>query len=272
MSGFSSCNSGHHGPANPCGVPNPTRKATNTSTSPFVWSRRYLDWNRYTFTYHTVGTQDVAAFDVPVGEETTKNITQVRIEQNLGKVYGCVPEYYCMRCVPFGSPTNIFTMLADAMATMVVNEARANVARLVVANTGSVRYDLYKGPFTYDDNFIVSPFRDTFLYIPEVPYDLAKGLVDALNANSTVRRKRDDYEAMYWEADSCVNPVTAPLSSLDMRDVHEHETRGIKRRQELTPGYTTKDDFGTDGTFFIPVGILGSAAKRGPSKAWECAG
>lgn len=52
MSGFTKDNSGFHGIfPNPAGVPNPTRKATETSTSPFTFSRRYLDWNRKTFAY-----------------------------------------------------------------------------------------------------------------------------------------------------------------------------------------------------------------------------
>lgn len=52
MSGFTTENSGFNGIfPNPAGVPNPTRKATNTSTAPWVYSRRYLDWNRLTFAY-----------------------------------------------------------------------------------------------------------------------------------------------------------------------------------------------------------------------------
>lgn len=52
MSGFTKNNSGFHGIfPNPAGVPNPTRKATEQSTSPFTFSRRYLDWNRKTFIY-----------------------------------------------------------------------------------------------------------------------------------------------------------------------------------------------------------------------------
>jgi hypothetical protein len=48
------------------------------------------------------------------------------------------------------------------------------VPRLILLNTGSVRFDLPKGPFTFDDSFIVSPFTDAFEYIPDVPYSAAK--------------------------------------------------------------------------------------------------
>jgi hypothetical protein len=179
MSGFDSKNSGYCGASNPCGVPNPTKKATSISTTPFVWSRRYLDWNRYTFMYHTIGKQDAKTFDTPKALGTSKEITDLRTELNLGQVYGCVPDFYCMQCVPFNDSKNIFpAVIEPAVKAVVLNPARADKSRIIIGNTGGIRFDLYKGPFTFDDNFIVSPFRDVFLYIPDVAYADAKGLLD----------------------------------------------------------------------------------------------
>jgi hypothetical protein len=64
------------------------------------------------------------------------------------------------------------------MATIIVNPDRADKARYIYTNTGGIRFDMVKGPFTYDDNFIVSPFRDAFFYVPDVPYDIASTLLD----------------------------------------------------------------------------------------------
>lgn len=45
-------------------------------------------------------------------------------------------------------------------------------------------------------------------------------------------------------SDECTNPTLGHMTRRDMR-----EPRGIVRRQEaVVPGYTTKDDWGTDGT------------------------
>ncbi len=177
MSGFTKANSGYNGVTNPHGVANPTRKAVASSTAPWVYSRRYLDWNRYTFEYHAIGTEDDASFDYHSGLRVTGEITSFRQQENLGKLYGCVPTFYCQTCVAFGSPTNIFTVLSDALGTAVVNPSRAAKSRLVYSNTGGIRFDMYKGPFTFDDSFIVSPFTDVFLYIPDVPYSQASGLL-----------------------------------------------------------------------------------------------
>ena len=86
MSGFDKSNSGFTGVNNPHGVPNPSRKATNTSTAPFVYSRRYLDWNRYTFEYHAIGKEDDSAFDYHSGLRVTDEITSYREQLKLGTV------------------------------------------------------------------------------------------------------------------------------------------------------------------------------------------
>ena len=122
MSGFSKCNSGWKGISpNPSGVANPSRKATVNSTSPFRYSRRYLDWNRATFEFHAVGNQSAADFDSASGLATSADITQYRNQLNLGDIYGCVPQDYCLSCAPFESPDNIFPLLSQALAEVVVD-------------------------------------------------------------------------------------------------------------------------------------------------------
>ncbi|KAK5989115.1 Secreted protein [Cladobotryum mycophilum] len=239
MSGFDSSNSGYHGISNPHGVPNPTRPARAGSKSPFVWSRRYLDWNRNTFMYHTKQTEKT--FDYHSGLRVSGDITQVREELKLGEVYGCAPETYCMNCVPFDDPKNIFPgVISPAIAAIVINKTRADKPRLVIGNTGAIRFDLWKGPFTYDDNFIVSPFRDVFRYIPDVPYAKAKNVINQLNAGPVSRR---DLATMPLPHDECTDPSLGHLSTRDLR-----KPRGVVRRQQtVTSGYTTSDDWGTDG-------------------------
>ncbi|KAI3323308.1 Metallo-dependent phosphatase-like protein [Xylariaceae sp. AK1471] len=247
MSGFTKNNSGFNGAIpNPASVPNPTRKATETSTSPFRFSRRYLDWNRKTLAYHAETWYD-HNFDYGSGLATTSTITKYRQQLNLGELYGCVPQDYCMTCAPFDSPKNIFPLLSEALAGTVVNETRKATARYVISNTGGIRFDMYKGPFTYDDSFIVSPFRDAFLYIPKVPYALASTLLGALN-NAGASGKRD-LGYMPVERDICVDPIVEPRSEIKRDENLLNSLRGVTRRQtvDLVPGYTTTDDWGTDG-------------------------
>lgn len=127
----------------------------------------------------------------------------------------------------------------------VVNDSRRDIPRYIIANTGSVRFDMYKGPFTYDDQFIVSPFRDIFLYISGVPFDTASSLLTLLN-DAGASQKRS-VGTIPVERDICVDPPLVHFS--EVRRGENEDTSGIIRRQvaDLVPGYTTKDDFGTDG-------------------------
>lgn len=177
VSGFDSSNSGFKGVKNPHGVPNPSRPAKEGSKSPFVYSRRYLDWNRKTFLYHSKQTEKT--YDYHSGLRVTGDITKVRDELKLGQVYGCAPQDYCIDCAPFTDPKNIFPgVIYPAVSAVVLNETRKDKSRIILGNTGAIRFDLHKGPFTYDDNFIVAPFRDVFLYIADVPFDKASAVLD----------------------------------------------------------------------------------------------
>lgn len=138
-----------------------------TSSCPRYF-RRYLDWNRRTFAYHAPGSQDLS-----IGAQVSAEITEARNRLNLKSLYGCAPRTYCQYCQPFEAPGNIFTLVKTALRTTVVNESRADIPRLIIANTGHIRFDLVKGPFTYDDSFIVSPFLNAFQYLRNVPYSLA---------------------------------------------------------------------------------------------------
>lgn len=176
----------------------PSATATASGNSTVRYARRYLDWNRLTFEYHSNTSQvnglaptsaykfaprrlrprqlppsQEGSFDTPQGTGVTNTIYQDRQQLNLTALYGCAPQNWCQSCAPFLSPGNIFSLLTTALQQIVVNPNRTDVPRMVILNTGSVRFDLFKGPFTFDDSFIVSPFTDTFQYIANVPFNYA---------------------------------------------------------------------------------------------------
>jgi hypothetical protein len=256
-------------PHNPKGVPNPTRSAVipastgtvsasvhlpiSTTPSALRYARRYLDWNRATFSYHAEGSQRYSAFDIEKGLEVTSEITSERKRLNITDLYGCAPATYCQYCKPFLADGNIFKLLQTALATVVVNETRKDTPRLIIINTGSVRFDLAKGPFTFDDSFIVSPFQDSFQFIPDVPYEQASKVLDILNAGPFQKKRRDlntadfNFSPLLMDRDTCIDPpLTHQYDGLTRRS--KQGGRLIRRQStNPTPGYTTSDDFGTDG-------------------------
>ena len=113
-------------------------------------------------------------------------------------------------------------------------------------------FDLVKGPFTFDDSFIVSPFTDGFQFIHSVPYDTARQVLPILNAGSFEKRDAALEFNFPQKADNCVEEMTTSqhdtLSVKRHAHAHQDMTRGLSRRSEtLTPGYITSDDFGSDG-------------------------
>jgi hypothetical protein len=132
-----------------------------------------LDWNKLTFEYHAKGSQ-YREFETQHGRAVTALITEERKQLNLSLIYGCAPQSWCMRCAPFGHNNNIYTLLTDALATVVVNGTRTTIPRLILMNSDNLRFDILKGQFTQDESFIVSPRKNRWKFIPGVPYNIAK--------------------------------------------------------------------------------------------------
>lgn len=248
----------------PSGVPNPTRKPkppvtnatsigystpSSTGSADLLVARRYLDWNRLTFAYHAEGSQSYSTFDTAKGKNITSEITSDRKLLNLTSLYGCAPRSYCQTCTPFLAEGNLFGLLQTALSTVVINETRKDTPRLIIINTGSVRFDLAQGPFTYDDSFIVAPFKDAFQFLPDVPYSQASKVLGILNAGPW-QKKRDlstsdfNFSPLLADRDTCVDPPLTHASGVAKRSKGR-----VIRRQVAAPsaGYTTTDDFGTDG-------------------------
>lgn len=258
----------YKGSQKPKGVPHPSKPAVrvnSTAVTPpaafknLKYARRYLDWNRLTFAYHATGSQSKTKFDTEKGIHTSKKLTQIRKQQNLTSIYGCVPQTWCLSCEPFGSPNNIYTVLTEAVAKTVINQTRADKSRLIILNTGSVRFDLVEGPFTVDDSFIVNPFNDAFQFLPDVPYANAQQVLGMLNKGPI--QKREDISARDLttrdfkftpSTEQCLEASAASHNdTLRRREIYGSMTRGhgaaIKRNIAPTAGYVTKDDFGNDG-------------------------
>jgi len=153
-------------------------------------------------------------FDTPQGINVTDAIYTDRNALNLTSLYGCAPQSWCQSCAPFLSSGNIFSLLADALATVVYQPARQNISRLIVLNTGSIRFDLFQGSFTFDDSFIVSPFADTFQYISDVPLEYASGVMNLLNHGSVYKRDEPELSSRDFgfdqfnlmDRDACIDP------------------------------------------------------------------
>ncbi|GJJ76673.1 hypothetical protein EMPS_09032 [Entomortierella parvispora] len=177
-------------------------------------SRRYLDTNVHTYKTHSLA-HPRQKFDTWRGRKISKEITHHRQSLNLSNAFGCAPQDYYLSRYPYTDSRSLLDLVTkEILPFSVIDKTRPNPA-FVLINSGCQRFDVTKGPFTYDDTFIVSPFHDDFAYA-SVPFKAAKNILSALNKAPFQKRAEPNFQ----------------LSA-------ENAT--------LTPGYVTKDDYGLGG-------------------------
>jgi hypothetical protein len=213
----------------------------------FSFFRRYIDNNLFSF-YHHSGHNE-STFHSERGQNVSEMIHRSRKELKLDQTFGCAPEDLWMSRSQYPSQNNIFTWLEERVLPEAVNDtSRANVPRVILLNTGAIRFDIFKGAFTRDSTYIVSPFTSANHYIRDVPYEKAKKVLQLLNTGGEFFEEADP--KLMLEA---LAPPSQ-LGSLEKIEDHDRRTTHAEQQQirlttdsDLKPGYTTKDDAGTDG-------------------------
>ncbi|KAJ6053997.1 uncharacterized protein N7446_010009 [Penicillium canescens] len=219
-----------------------------------VFKRRYIDSNLYSYHYHTGLDQDT--FPTEKGQNVSRLIAKARSELELDKLW--------MSRVKYPDDASIFTWLGtQVIPDSLRDDSRAGVPALAIVNTGAMRFDIFKGPFTQDSAFIVSPFTSGFRYLKNVPYDKAQLMLEVLNKQPQV------LHASQHGGESSRTTLAPPEQLAYLEDVVVDQTWPLfsgsgpdqislsddKPAKPLVPGYTTKDDAGTDGddTIHAPI-------------------
>lgn len=145
------------------------------------FTRTYIDNNLYSLHHHS--DTNASTFDTERGLRTSKAIAKARTTLDLDEKFGCASKPYWLSRAPFPDDNSIFTLLSREVFPYLLqlNPDRQNVSRLMIANTGAIRFDIFAGPFTRDSTFIVSPFTSNVSFIKDVPYKYAKELLPILN-------------------------------------------------------------------------------------------
>ncbi|KAF1812924.1 Ser/Thr protein phosphatase family [Eremomyces bilateralis CBS 781.70] len=242
------------------GLPDPEKpkvkineKQRSITASP-SFSRRYIDNNLFSLMHHA----RMSASDFPTkkGQAVSKQIEHARHALNLDKVVGCAPQDYYLSKRPYPSRESIITWLEELVLPTELQKSKRStigIPAFAILNTGAIRFDLFKGVYTRDTTFLVSPFTSGFKYIPDIEAETARKVLQLLNSQGPIleqmAKEHGDLtwlappEQVGWLAQEVeVGPKLAAARSDQVvfgDDGHKHD--------DLVPGYTTNDDHGDDG-------------------------
>ncbi|KAH6604425.1 hypothetical protein Trco_007871 [Trichoderma cornu-damae] len=230
------------------------------------FARKYIDNNLYGMYYHT-GLNETT-FPTKKGQEVSRMIGDARKNLHLDHRYGCAPRNLWMTRARYPGRDSIYTWLEEeVLPGVVVNEDRKDKPRLAMVNTGGIRFDIFKGPFTRDDTFTVSPFNSGFRYVPDVPYEIAQKVIGILNSQTRIfvaglpdtrhltipqqmypRPRLDSFGEAEAEAEAeAIGQVGQDGDAAEARLELRRAEDASEGSDELFGGYTTRDDISKDG-------------------------
>jgi len=128
-----------------------------------------------------------------------------------------------------------------------LNNSEASKPALFITNSGSLRFDLYAGPFSKNDQLTVSPFMDSFRFLSNVPLSVAEATVNTLNKAGANERRAPTSTGGLSHYES-----TKRYAKGDVEDIYKtwlmrmtNRSTGMERRAtasaNLTLGYVTED-------------------------------
>ncbi|KAK2624851.1 hypothetical protein QTJ16_006044 [Diplocarpon rosae] len=215
----------------------------------YAVKRRYIDNNLFGYHYHT-GLNETT-FPTEHGKNVSRFIRNARKSLDLDYKFGCAPKDLWLNRAPYPSNDSLLTWLEkEVIPDMINNKDRKGVPSLAITNSGALRFDIFKGSFSRDTTYIVSPFVSKFKYLKDVPYKSAKKLLTLLNNNGPIFNTLGLHNSQLAppEQMSVLADTIAPTRAHNtfrpgtvQSPLHFSETLG------LIPGYTTKDDSGSDG-------------------------
>ncbi len=217
-----------------------------TAQSTYTVRRRYIDNNLFGFLHHT-GLNE-STFPTEKGKNVSAFIHSARKVLKLDYNFGCAPKDLWLNRAPYPSNDSLLTWLeTEVIPDITYNKDRKSLPTLAITNSGAMRFDIFKGSFSRDTTYIISPFVSKFKYIKDVPYKSANNLLKLLNNNGPIFTTSGLHMSQLAppEQMSILTDIIAPASKSFAQG--DAQSPLISDSPDLIPGYTTKDDGGDDG-------------------------
>jgi hypothetical protein len=227
-------------------------RAATPQSSEVTFSRRYIDKNLFSLHHHS--SKDEKTFPTSHGLKVSKAIGEARKSLDLNKRYGCTPRDLWISRRPYPHNESVLSWIEEELLPQSIGESeriQKGAKALVLTNTGAIRFDIYKGAFTKDTKFLVSPFTSGLGYIKDVPYKAASQVIKLLNNEGPILLEMKNENAFLQPPEVTAARFRPGLLS-SPRSFNSYT--GDRQMPMINsdnpavfPGYTTEDDAGTDG-------------------------
>lgn len=238
-------------------------RGAGQATNDLQITRRYLDANLATYTFHTNTTH--SSFSTSLGKSIKARMAAYASSFNLSYTFGYAPQTYYLNRYPTTHPKSLINLYATRVFYTVlkppIERENAAVEPVFLFNTGAARFDIFQGRFTVDDQFAVVPFENAMWYVKGLDRDLVDRVLVWLNRREgepellggeddgrnarimrdsmdTFKRRRREVEA--FAASNQQSVLDGPsLVSQDER--HKTFLQQAQERDKVTYGYVTAD-------------------------------
>ena len=220
------------------------------------FSRRYIDNNLFSLRYHSG--KDATTFPTPKGQNTSEAILAARKALKLERRHGCAPKTYWMSRAPYPHNDSIFSLLTDhVLPDQLVEPSRKGVPALAIINTGGIRFDIFKGPYTTDADYQIIPFPGGFKFFKDVPYKVASRVLELINHAGPVLQSLtadSELKGMFLVPPEQIGRERQ-AAALETHSTAFKMTPYLQGQvplmddgdKKVFAGYTTHDDAGDDG-------------------------
>lgn len=255
--------------------------------------RRYIDFNLHSFMHHTNHTI-LDKFNTENGLFVSKELSKYSKDLELDEVYGNVPHTYYISAANYNNKDekSLLRFLEDEVLIQLkpkscnvdnkIIEGSKDNDRVILINTGGIRYDLYKGEFNKNSLFTVSPFKNMWRILPSVPTNIALKIQNILNKGDFIinnQKLKSSYQIAFDNKYLLPQQSNSELMNTNNNDINddpndnavftvsnfnlykqhdskttiidhnssEEEENDEDNRLPLSYGYTTIDEYGIYG-------------------------
>ncbi|KAK0363588.1 hypothetical protein LTR91_016404 [Friedmanniomyces endolithicus] len=141
------------------------------------FKRMYIDNNLYSMQHHSG--MNASTFSTALGRNVSQAIHAARKAMHLDHAFGCAPQDYWLTRAPYPANDSLLSLLDQQVLPDTFQHLKKPT--IVITNSGAIRFDIFKGLFTIDTTFLVSPFTSGFRKLSDVPYGVASQVLRLLN-------------------------------------------------------------------------------------------